>query len=127
MKSRVFCAPLLKGIIQLRMVMFFFILAFLPFVTSCQTYQFAKSLKYYGFSEEPVKGQPQGPARGQACTWMLMGYWLGGPPRLSDALDDMYKSKNSPRYIVNLSSENDGFSLGFIGRTCTIIRGMAFK
>jgi hypothetical protein len=106
----------------------FFFSSIVLFSQSCQSYVLAKNVKYYGFQDVPSRGQTAGPARGEECTWMVFGHWLGGPPTASGALGNMHDKKSELKYLASLSSETDGFEIsGIVGRRCLILKGAGYK
>lgn len=118
------------------------ILAAFPLLfTSCASYKHAKKIKMVSFSDDVSKGKSMGAIEGADCTFMVLGYWLGGQPTLDKAFANSSreagtmesaglsttKSKRTVRYINNVSTENSGFNYGIFGKSCLEVNGVGYK
>jgi hypothetical protein len=109
----------------------------------CTTYPVAQGVKMVSFEDNVVKGKSVGPITGEDCVWSVMGYKLGGRPTLDKAMAhartqsgggvlDSFKSDknttgaNTIRYINNVSTENDGFNAGVVGKECLVVKGVGY-
>lgn len=115
----------------------------LPLVlSSCATYKYADKVKMVSFDDNVKKGKSVGSIQGKDCTWMVLGYWLGGQPTLDKAFINAKnqagfmetagmgadeKRGEKLRYINNVSTENDGFNAGIVGKNCLVVSGVGYK
>ena len=67
-------------------------------LSGCATYQFAEKVKFLSFSDDLSKGKSVGNIEGEDCTWQILGYELGGAPRVE-------------RAVKNAQLQRDGGSL----------------
>lgn len=94
---------------------------------SCQTYQYAKNVRMVALDESPKQGKGLGKVSGEACTWKILGTWIGKMPTVSDAVEALTQKKDFS-YLTNVKTENDGFDFaGIIGNRCIIAKGNAFR
>lgn len=120
------------------------VLGFLPlfFLVSCAQYKYASKVKMVSFSDDVKKGKSVGAIQGKDCTWMVLGYWLGGQPTLDKAFMNAKDqagflqsagvggdsdTKDNLRYINNVSTENEGWNIGFLGKKCLVVNGVGYK
>lgn len=112
-------------------------------VTGCATYNYAEKVKMVGFSDDLQKGKSVGNIRGEDCTWQILGYQLGGAPTVDKAfrhaqnqtdgsslVGSVSASRNgggSLRYVLNLSTANDGFNAGLFGKQCIVVTGVGYR
>ena len=94
-------------------------------MTGCATYRYARDVKMVSFDDDCTKGKSVGPIRGEDCTWTVLGYEFG-KPTLDKAVDNA-KTANQVRYVNHLSTENDGFNVGFLKKDCIVIKGGGYK
>lgn len=112
-------------------------------LSSCATYNYADNLKMVGFDDTPKKGQSLWNIRGEDCTWNVLGYKLGGDPTIDRAF---INAKNQTgtlesagiktssganpnaalKYITNVSTKNDGFNAGIVGKKCIVVSGVGY-
>lgn len=112
-------------------------------LSGCATYQYAKNVKSVSFEDNVAKGKAVGPIRGEDCMWQLFGYQLGGQPTLDKAFANARNNASSGllssvkgsadssgapalRYINNVSTENDGFNAGIVGKQCLVVKGTGY-
>lgn len=122
-----------KGILALMLPLLF---------ASCAQYKYADKIKMVSFDDNVTKGKSVGSIQGKDCTWMILGYWLGGQPTLDKAFinaknqagflesagmgaDD--NKGNNLRYINNVSTENEGFNAGIVGKNCLVVNGVGYQ
>src|SRR5688572_30734017 len=90
--------------------------------TGCATYPYAKNLKMVSFDGSVVAGKAVGPVRGEACQASVMGYPIGAPATLDNAMAAA-RAKNEIRYMNNVSTQEEGFSAYFYAKQCLIVKG----
>ncbi len=113
--------------------------------TGCATYQYAKNVKMLSYDENVAKGKSLGPVLGEDCTWTILGYKLGGYPKLerafasarnqtSSGITDGFHSQrkvstsdSAVRYMNNVSTEYDGFNAGIVAKNCLIVKGTGYR
>src|SRR5262245_41800580 len=114
---------------------------FLVFATTgCATYQYSKNVKMLSFDDDVQKGKSVGPVRGDDCIYTVLGYRFGGATSLDRALasartqteasigrsfssEKQTMNDKTLRYINNVSTENDGFNVGFFAKDCLVVKG----
>ena len=111
-------------------------------LASCAQYKYADKIKMVSFDDNTSKGQSVGSIQGKDCTWMVLGYWLGGRPTLDKAfinaknqagflasagMGDASDSSKKLRYINNVSTENEGFNAGVVGKSCLVVNGVGYQ
>ena len=93
------------------------------------------------FSDDITKGKSAGNVEGKDCTWMILGYWLGGQPTIDKAFMNAQNQAsgmesagfgkgdrgNQLRYINNVSTENEGFNAGVVGKKCLVVSGVGYR
>ena len=117
------------------------LLIFLCLGTGCSTYHFAHSVKLASYDEDISKGKAAGPVRGADCTWHVMGYPLGGEPRIDRAManartqsgehfaDDITQETDpnkAIRYINGMNTSWDGFNAVIFGKRCLVVKGAGY-
>jgi hypothetical protein len=117
----------------------------LMILSSCATYQYARSVKFISFEDEAKKGKSVGYLRGEDCAWSLFGTQLGRGPSLDEAFAsarsgrnghtivrefasrDNRSTPNTIRYLNNVSTSNEGFQAWIVGKQCVVVKGVAYK
>jgi hypothetical protein len=120
----------------------FLVALFAGLMSSCATYQYANNVKLIGFDDNPQKGISVGNVRGEDCTYMLLGYKLGGDPTVDKAFINAknqasslesagFKNDashaNAIRYVNNVSTGHDGFDAGLFAKNCIVVTGVGYK
>jgi hypothetical protein len=93
---------------------------------ACSTYQYAKGVKMVSFEDNVSTGRSIGPVRGESCQGSVMGYPIGEPATLDQAMEQA-REKNHLRYMNNVSTENTGFDSFFYARRCLAVRGTGYE
>jgi len=108
----------------------------------CATYRMAKEIRLIGFEDEVHKGKSVGQVEGGDCVFHIFGYWLGGAPTLSRAVQNTRMMRTSSvgdvvggkieggdalRYINNMTVNNDGFNAVVFGKNCIMVSGIGYK
>lgn len=119
--------------------------AFGALLCSCATYPTAQKVALVSFDDTPTKGKSVGNIQGQDCTWQILGYQLGGLPTVDKAFMNARSGKDGGslmsglngggtsahggdlKYVNNVSTRNDGFNAGVIGKTCIVVTGIGYK
>jgi len=111
-------------------------------LTSCAQYQYANKVKMVSFDDNVKKGKSVGRIEGKDCTWMVLGYWLGGQPTVDKAFMNAQDqagalasaglkkadAKNRLRYMNNVSTENEGWNAaGLVGKQCLVVKGAGYR
>ncbi len=107
---------------------------------SCATYKYAQQMKMVSFDNDLTEGKSAGPVKGEDCTWMVLGYWLGGQPTVDKAFTNAMNQAGGMesagfgtggrgqklRYINNVNTDSDGFNVGFLGKQCLTVNGLGY-
>ena len=116
-------------------------LSVVALLQSCATYKYADKVKLVSFDDSIHKGKSVGPIRGEDCTWTVLGIQLGSLPTVDKAFinarnragtmesagfKDSKKSKDSLRYVNNVSTENAGFNAGIVRKQCIAVTGVGY-
>jgi hypothetical protein len=112
-------------------------------LSGCATYNYAQNMKLVSFDDNIQKGHAMGNIRGEDCTWTILGQQLGGLPTVDRAFInaknqagtmaaagfDNSGKNNGPqiRYLNNVSTANDGFNAGVVGKQCIVVTGVAYR
>jgi hypothetical protein len=98
-------------------------------LAGCASYDYAQNLKLVGFDENVQKGQSVGNIRGEDCTWSVLGYQLGGLPTVDRAFMSAKNQSGGSnlRYVNNVSTKNDGFDAGIVGKKCIVVTGVGYR
>ncbi len=117
-----------------------FLLSFVFVLTSCATYQYASNVKLIAFSDDLKKGKSIGNIKGEDCTWQIFGGKLGGEPTIKQAFINTKnqantlesagfkksKAEETLRYVNNVTTQNEGFDIGLIGKECLVVTGVGY-
>ncbi|CAN5720935.1 hypothetical protein BH10BDE1_BH10BDE1_04300 [soil metagenome] len=115
-------------------------------ISGCATYNYAERVKLVAFSDDFQKGRSVGNIRGEDCTWNILGYPLGGAPTVDRAFQHARRQTDGGslagslssassrvatagelRYVVNLSTANDGFNAVLFGKQCIVVTGIGYR
>lgn len=105
----------------------------------CASTQTSKQFKYISYEEKPAATKSIGIVEGRDCSWHIMGYSLGEPTVRSAFINaaegkregfvpGQSRGTSGPelKSLRNVSVENEGFNLGFAGRTCVVVAGEGY-
>lgn len=112
-------------------------------LSGCATYNYAERVRLVAFSDNVKKGSSVGNIRGEDCTWHILGYQMGGAPTIDRAFQHVRNQTDggsltgslggssakgdSIRYVVNLSTMQDGFNAGLFGKNCIVVTGVGYR
>lgn len=120
-----------------------FVFGFL-FLAGCASYDYAQNVKLISFTHDITKGRPIGNIRGEDCTMMFLGYYLGGLPTVDRAFINARSQANaihaagfdfknegrgngSLKYVTNVTTQNEGFNAYLFGKTCLVVTGVGYQ
>lgn len=100
-------------------------------LVGCQTMTIAKNVKLMSFEDDIQAGEGAGPIRGEDCQWIILSYPAGSAPTLDKALQAARSSNNSKgdlRYLNNVKTEWDGFSVGgLVAKNCLVVKATGYR
>ena len=117
------------------------VVALMLVLQSCAQYKYAQQMKMVSFDNDVTEGKSVGPVKGEDCTWMVFGQWLGGNPTVDKAFINAMNQAGAAesagfgkgergqklRYINNVATDNSGFMLGgFLGKSCLVVNGVGY-
>lgn len=116
----------------------------LLFSVGCASYDYAQNVKLISFTHDITKGQSIGNIRGEDCTMIFLGYYLGGFPTVDRAFINARSQANSIhaagfdfknegrgtaslKYVTNVTTQQEGFNAFVVGKTCLVVTGVGYQ